>query len=118
MKKLAYGLVVLMVVAFVSASMAQPKSATTAAPTEKLSKFRGIIEKVDEAGKTVEVKGKKTEPLTLSTDEKTKVMIGGKEASFADLKKGQHVVVEYKKEGTKSTAITITEAVPKASQKK
>ena len=118
MKKIVYyGLAVLMVMAFVSASMAQPKSATTAAPTEKMAKFRGVIEKVDEAGKMVEVKGKKTEPLTFSTDEKTKIMLGGKEASFADLKKGQHVAVEYRKEGTKPTAVTITEATPKAKKK-
>ncbi len=115
MKKMfVLGLVALMVAAFVSASMAQPKSATTmAAPTEKMAKFRGTVEKVDEAGKTVEVKGKKTEPLTFSTDDKTKIMLGGKEVSFADLKKGQHVVVEYRKEGTKPTAVTITEATPK-----
>ncbi len=118
MKKIVYyGLAVLMVMAFVSASLAQPKSATTAAPTEKMAKFRGVIEKVDEAGKAVEVKGKKTEPLTFSTDEKTKIMLGGKEASFADLKKGQHVVVEYRKEGIKPTAVSITEATPKAKKK-
>jgi len=118
MKKIAYGLVVLVLVAFVSASMAQPKPATTAAPTEKLAKFRGTIEKIDEAAKTIEVKGKKTEPLTFSTDEKTKIMMGGKEASFAELKKGQYVIVEYRKEGMKPIAVTITEAVPKASNKK
>ncbi len=118
MKKIVCGLVVLMVVAFVSASMAQPKPATTSAPTEKLVKFRGVIEKIDETAKAIEVKGKKTEPLTFSTDGKTKIMIGNKEASFADLKKGLHVVVDYKKEGTKLVAVTITEAVPKAGKPK
>ena len=119
MKKIVYyGLAVLMVMAFVSASMAQPKSATTtSAPTEKMAKFRGVIEKVDEAGKSVEVKGKKTEPLTFATDDKTKIMLGGKEATFAELKKGQHVVVEYRKEGIKPTAVSITEATPKAKKK-
>ncbi len=114
MKKIACGLVVLMVVAFVSALMAQPKPATTSAPTEKLAKFRGIIEKIDEAAKTIEVKGKRTGPLTFSTDEKTMIMFGGKLESFADLKKGLHVIVDYKKEGTKLIAVAITQAVPKA----
>jgi hypothetical protein len=118
MKTIIWGIVVLMAAALVSASIAQQKSATTSAPTEKLAKFRGVIEKIDEAAKAIEVKGKKTEPLIFSTDEKTKIMIGTKEASFADLKKDLHVVVKYKIEGTKLIAVKITEAVPKTTKNK
>ncbi len=114
MKKIIYGLVFLMAVAFVSVSMAQPKPATTSAPTQRLAMIRSIIEKIDEAAKTIEVKGQKAGPLTFFTDEKTRIMVGNKEASFADLKRGQYVVVEYKQEGTKLLAVTITEGVPRS----
>jgi len=113
MKKIWYGLGVLMIVAFVSASMAQPKPATTSSPTERLARFMGVIEKVDEAAKAIEVKGKKPEPLTFLTDEKTQITIGGREASFGELKKALYVLVEYKLEGTKLIAVAITEGVPR-----
>ncbi len=119
MKKIACGLAILMmVVAFMSASMAQPKPATTSPPTEKLAKFRGVIAKIDEAAKTVEVKGRRTEALTFFTDEKTKIVFDGKMESFAYLKKGLHVIVDYRKEGTKLIAVAITQAVPKAGKTK
>ncbi len=117
-KKISCGLAVLMVLAFVSASMAQPKPATTSPPTEKLVKFRGVIEKIDEVAKTIKVKGKRTEPLTFSTEEKTKIMFDGKLLSFTSLKKGLHVIVDYRREGTKLIAVAITQAVLKAGKTK
>ncbi len=117
MKKIACGLGILIIVAFVSASMAQPaqpKPAPPSPPTERLARFMGVIEKIDEAAKTVEVKGKKSEPLIFITDEKTQITLRDKEASFGELKKGLYVVVDYKLEGTKRIAAAITEGVPRA----
>jgi len=112
MKKISYGLSFLMIAVFVSASMAQPQPATTSAPTERLAMFRSVIEKIDDAAKTIEVRGKVAGPLTFFTNENTKIIVGNKEASFADLKIGLFVVVEYKQEGTKFIAVTITEGAP------
>jgi len=112
MKKISYGLSFLMIAAFVSASIAQPKPPTTPAPTERLAVFRSAIEKIDDAAKAIEVRGKVGGPLTFFTDENTKIVVGNKEASFADLKIGLYVVVEYKQEGTKFIAVTITEGAP------
>ncbi len=111
MSKIAYGLGALMIVAFVATSMAQPKPATTSAPAERLARFIGVIQKIDEPAKTIQVKGKKGEPLTFFTDEKTQMTLGGKEASFGDLKNSMYVVVEYRQEGPKLIAAAVTEAV-------
>ncbi len=113
MKKIACGLGVLIIVAFVSSSMAQPKPATTSPPTERLARFMGAIEKIDEAAKTIEVRARKPEPVIFFTDEKTQFMISNNEASFGDLKIGLYVVVEYRQEGTKRIAAAITEGVPR-----
>ncbi len=81
----------------------------------KMEKFSGMVEKMDEAGKTVAVKGKKDEK-TFVVDDKTKITKSGKEMSFANLKKGMHVSVEYKKDGDKMVAATIKAAAPKAAK--
>jgi Cu/Ag efflux protein CusF len=119
MNKIVFGLVVLMVLAFVSGSMAQPKPAP-APEKPKMEKFRGVIEKVDEAAKTVEVKGrqrKEEKTLTFATDDKTKILRVKKELALADLKDGMHVFVGYKKEGDKMIAALIKVTVPRAAKK-
>jgi hypothetical protein len=126
MKKMILLVVMLTLVAFVSGVMAQPKPApakpaSTAAPAAaaKLEKFSGAIEKVDE--KAIEVKGKvKKEEKTLAfaTDDKTKITKGKETLSFADLKKGMNVSVEYKKDGDKMVAAAIKVSAPKAAPKK
>ena len=128
MKKLILLVALLTLVAFVSGAMAQQKPAPapakpagTAAPAPekkemkemKMEKFSGMVEKVDEAAKAVVVKGKKDEK-SFMVDDKTKIMKGGKEMPFADLKKGMNVSVEYKKDGDKMMAISIKAAAPKA----
>ena len=114
MKKIACGLVVLLVVALASALMAQPKPETTPPPTERLARFMGVIENIDEAAKTIEVKAKKPEPVIFFTDEKTEITVGSNPASFGDLKIALYVMVEYRQEGTKRIAVTITEGAPKS----
>jgi len=119
MSKIVYGLVLFIVLAFFSGSIAQQKPVPAPEKT-KIEKFRGVIEKVDEVMKTVEVKGrlmKQEKTLTFATDDKTKIMKAKKELFFADLKNGMHVFVEYKKEREKMIATLIKVAVPRAAKK-
>ncbi|OGP96275.1 MAG: hypothetical protein A2157_14125 [Deltaproteobacteria bacterium RBG_16_47_11] len=132
MKKMILLVVMLTLAAFVSGVMAQPKPATekpaavpAAAPkpaaAAKLEKFSGAIEKVDEMAKAIEVKGKvkkEEKSLTFATDDKTKITKGKDTLSFADLKKGMNVSVEYKKDGDKMVAAAIKVSAPKAAPKK
>ena len=106
-------------VAFVSVVMAQqsPAPAQTApAEATKLEKFSGVINKVDEATKDVLVQFHK-EKMTFSMAEKTKIMEGKKELPFSDLKKGMWASVEYKKEGNKLVAQSLSVSMPKAEAK-
>jgi len=131
MKRISLLIALLVLAAFASGVMAQQakpaptpapaKAATTPAPAKpaavKAEKFSGVIEKVDEMAKAVAVKGKKVEK-TFVTDDKTKITKGKEALSFADLKGGMNVSVEYKKDGDKMLALAIKVAVPKAAPKK
>lgn len=127
-------------VAFVAVTAAQQKPppshpattvASTPAPvpsptpektkTEKMNparieKYAGTVERVDEAGKTVVVKGKK-DTLTFVVDDKTKIIRGGKNMPFADVKKEMSVAVDYRKEGDTMVAASIRVAAPKVVSK-
>jgi hypothetical protein len=99
---------------------AKPAAPPAPAPT-KVEKFSGMIDKVDEMGKTIVVKGKvkkEEKTLTFATDGSTKIQKAGKDMPFADLKKDMTVSVEYKKEGEKMIATMIMVAAPKAAPKK
>ncbi len=133
MKKLVLLISVFTLVAFASAVFAQqPKTPQTPAPAPapskpsatpeptkpvKTEKFSGAIAKVDEVAKSIVVKSKKVEK-TFAIDENTKITKGKETLTFADLKQGMNVSVEYKKEGEKMIALAIKVAVPKASVKK
>jgi Cu/Ag efflux protein CusF len=105
------GIFALMIsIAFVSGVMAQQKPATTPAPAarkSKLEKFSGAVEKVDTAKKELLVKMGKEE-MTFTLGEKAKITEGKKELSLNDLKKGMNVSVQYKKEGNKQAAESIS----------
>ena len=130
MKKLILLVTLLTLAVFVSGVMAQQnpapaKPAGTAAPAPaapaaekpaKVEKFSGTVEKVDDATKMVEVKMKK-KTMNFATDDQTKITKAGKGMSFADVKKGMHVTVEYKKEGDKMIATAIKASAPKAAKK-
>ena len=134
MKKMILLVALLTLVAFVSGVMAQQKAAPAKpaatpapapapAPSEKVKveKFSGAIEKVDDMAKAIEVKGKvkkEDKSLTFATDDKTKITKGKDTLTFADLKKGMNVSVEYAKAGDKMTAVAIKVAAPKAAPKK
>ena len=70
------------------------------------------MERVDVAKKDFSVKNGKEE-MTFSWTDKTKITEGQKALSFADLKKGQEVSVENKKEGNQSVAEMISVSAPK-----
>ena len=125
MKKTILLVVLLTLVAFVSGAIATapPKAATTPAPAApastkpappaKLEKFSGDIKGVDAAAKSIVVaKGK--EEKSFVVDDKTKITKGKDTLSFADLKAGMNVVIEYKKDGDKLIAGTIKVSAPKA----
>jgi hypothetical protein len=123
MKKTILLVVLLTLVAFVSGAMAQGKPATTPAPAApastkpappaKLEKFSGDMKGVDAVAKSIVVaKGK--EEKSFVVDDKTKITKGKDTLSFADLKAGMNVVIEYKKDGDKLIAGTIKVSAPKA----
>ena len=134
MKKLTWLVVMVTVVAFASVALAQApakpatpapapaKPAATGAPAPapaapaKVEKFSGTIDKVDEMAKAIVVKSKKEEKA-FAVDDKTKISKGKDTISFADLKKGMSVSVEYTKAGDKMTAVSIKAAAPKAAPK-
>ncbi len=126
MKKLILLVALLTLAVFVSGVMAQApaKPAGTAAPAPaapaqgkpmKMEKFSGTVEKVDEAAKMVDVK-MKDKTMSFAVDNQTKITKAKKEMSFADVKKGMHVSVEYKKEGDKMIATAIKASAPKAAK--
>lgn len=110
-------------VAFVSGVMAQQSSppATQSAPSApakaKMEKFSGTVEKVDEAAKEIVVK-KGSDEKTFSWGDQTKFMQGKKELTFSDLKKGEHVSVRYRMEGSKLAAEKVYVSTKTTSQKK
>ncbi len=102
-------------VIFVAAVMAAEQKApapAAAAPAPSLEKYSGVVERVDVVKKDFSVKNGKEE-MTFNWTDKTKITEGKKALSFADLKKGQEVAVEYKKEGNKSVAEMISVSAPK-----
>jgi len=126
MKKSILLVVLLTLVAFVSGAIAAapPKAAGTApapaAPAStkvKIEKFAGDIKSVDAMAKSMVVaKGK--EEKTFAIDEKAKIMKGKEALKLEDLKAGMNVIVEYKMDMDKMTAVMIKAAAPKAAPKK
>ena len=119
MKKTILLVVLLTLVAFVSGAIATaPPKATTPAPV-KLEKFTGDIKSVDAVAKSIVVAkpGKVVEEKTFFVDDKTKITKGKDALTFADLKAGMNVVIEYKKDGDKLIAVTIKVSAPKAAPK-
>jgi hypothetical protein len=89
------------------------KAKTEKTATERMEKFAGTIERVDEVGKILVVKGRK-DTLTFTVDDNTKIIRGGKDTPFSDLKKEMGVAVDYKTEGERKIATSIRVAAPKA----
>jgi len=127
LKKMLFFLTLLASFAFVSGAMAiqKPAPSSPSAPPgkstiEKTERFSGVIEKVDEKGKTIVVKGKMIEekPLPFAIDGKTKIVKGEVTMILGDLKKGMEVSIDYKREMDKLIAIVIRVFVPKEAPKR
>lgn len=136
-KVLALVISILFVVSFAGLSFAVEKPAATTAPavkkveTEKaatttpvpaakVKQITGEVKAVDTTANTLTVKGKKAE-VTVTCNEKTKIMMGKEKKTLADVKVGDKVVVKYtESEGkniAKSIAIKPAEEKPAAEKK-
>jgi hypothetical protein len=108
---------------FVSGVMAQEKAATTTTTTapapvkeQKIEKFSGVIEKVEQPANEVVVQYHK-DKLAFSVTDKSKIMEGKKELTLNDLKKGMWASVKYEKEGNKLLAQSLSVTMPKVAKK-
>jgi hypothetical protein len=81
----------------------------------KIEKFSGVIEKVNENGKSIVVRGKVMQEeklLTFHIDNKTKISKNSVMMTPGDLKKDMRVSIEYKKEKDKMIAVAIGVSTP------
>jgi len=72
----------------------QKEAATAKKEKAKSTQVTGEITAVDAAANTFTVKGRKGD-VTLSVDDKTKIMAGKEVKTLADLKAGEKVTVKY-----------------------
>ena len=125
MKKMIPFVAILTLVAFVGIAMAQQTKALapTTAPAPQKAKvekpkaapktqtFIGIVQSVDETGKTIVAKNAKGEKtFSISDAEITK---GGKDMPLSELKEGTHVSIQYKDEAGTMMASSVKAVVPK-----
>lgn len=99
----------------------EPVKPMTEKKMEKINKFFGLIEKVDEIGKAIVVRGKmmkEEKPLTFAINDKTKITKGKTTTTLGNLKKDMQVFIEYKEEMNKMIAVTIEVSVPNDAQNK
>jgi hypothetical protein len=126
MKKMLFLITLFTLIAFVSGAKAIQKPApepVQSAASEKpvMEKFSGTIEKVDEKGKIIAVKGKimnEEKTLTFVINNRTKITKGKAAMTLGDLKKDMQVSIEYKKDMDKMIAVTINISVPENAPKK
>ena len=93
-----------------------PSSTPGKTSPARMEKYTGTVERVNEKGKTIVVKGKK-DILTFVVDDKTKIIRGEKDIPFAEVKKEMGVAVDYRKEGDVMVAASIRVAAPKVVSK-
>lgn len=106
---------------FSSPVSTEPVKPMTEKKMEKMEKFSGLIEKVDEMGKAIVVRGKmmkEEKALTFAINDKTKITKGKTTMTPGDLKKDMQVSIEYKKEMNKMIAVTIEVSIPKDAPKR
>jgi len=100
-------------------SMTVPKNpaiSISAPENSNLERFFGTIERVDEPGKTIAIKGKvkkEERTLTFAIDDRTKITRAKKELSMTNLNNGMDVLVDYRQEGDRLIAVAIRVSAPK-----
>jgi len=100
MKKAIAGVIALtLVFAFASLSFAAGKKAA-------VQQVRGEVSAVDTTANTITVKGKKGD-VTISVNDKTKIMAGTEKKALADIKVGDKVTVKYTEADGKNIAKSI-----------
>ena len=117
MKKILLWVTQFVLLAFVSGVMAIQKPSLDPAPPapastekpilERTEKFFGMIQMVDEVGKTIIVKGKMVQgekTMTFAFDEKTKITMGKAPMTIRDLRKDMQVSIVYRQEMDKMIA--------------
>ena len=123
MKKMFFLLTLLTLIAVVSGAEAiqkpAPEPAQSTAPEKpmmgKIEKFSGAIEKVDETGKIIAVRGKMTneeKTLTFTINKRTKITKGKVAMPLGDLRKDMWVSIEYKQDKEKMIAVAIEVSIP------
>jgi len=129
MKKMFFLLTLLVLIAVVSRAEAIQKPAPEPAQSTasekprmgKIEKFSGTIEKVDETGKMIGVRGKTTneeKTLTFTINKRTKITKDKVPMPLGDLRKEMWVSIEYKKDMDKMIAVAIEVSIPKDGLKK
>ena len=81
----------------------------------KTEKFSGTIEKVDQTGKMIAVRGKKTneeKTLTFAISKQTKITKGKGAMSLGDLRKEMWVSIDYEKDKDEMIAVVIEVSIP------
>jgi hypothetical protein len=123
MKKMPFLLTLLTLIAVVSGVEAiqkpSPEPAQSTAPEKpmmrKTEKFYGTIEKVDETGKMIAVRGKRTneeKTLTFTIRKQTKITKGKGAMSLGDLRKEMWVSIDYEKDKDEMIAVAIEVSTP------
>ena len=94
-----------------------PASSSPGRPViEKMEKFLGTIEKVDDKEKIIVVKGKmvnEEKTLTFVINDQTKMTKGKEAVTLGDLKEDIQVSIEYKKVMGKMIAVVIEVSIAK-----
>ena len=91
---------------------APPSTDPVSAPESEITRralntaFMGMVKKVDETAKTIEVaRNKRT--VTFAFDDEMKITQAGIEITLNQVEKGKNVLIEYKMEGKKRIATAI-----------
>jgi len=95
---------------------AAEKAMETKAPV-KVKWLTGEVTAVDATANTITVKGKKAE-TTITCDDKTKIMMGKKKNTLADVKVGDKVSVRYSEVEGKNVAKSVMMHAAKPTAKK
>ncbi|MEW6419249.1 MAG: DUF5666 domain-containing protein [Nitrospirota bacterium] len=116
-KAIAIIVAVLFVFSFAGLSFATEKAAEKAAPAKaeetkaaekpKVKMVTGEVKAVDAKAKTLTVKGKKAD-VTVTCDDKTKIMMGKEKKTLADVMTGDKVTVKYTEAEGKNVAKSIS----------
>lgn len=88
------------------AETAKPGEAAKPGPAARVKQISGEVKAVDAQANTLTVKGKKAE-VTVTCNDKTKIMMGKEKKTLADVKVGDKVIVKYTESEGKNIAKSV-----------